>query len=88
MHASELACSVFCVAHLLAHWWGSGELDRGDPFGKRHLIIVYETRRVSSACAGRPGRHAGPEASPRGFTQQRESSRVLNCEGVADQFLC
>ena len=37
MHASELACSVFCVAHLLAHWWGSGELHRGDPFGQRHF---------------------------------------------------
>jgi hypothetical protein len=27
----------FCVAHVLAHWWGSGELDRGDPFGQRHF---------------------------------------------------
>jgi hypothetical protein len=33
--SSRAAC--FCVAHLLAHWWGSGELDRGDPFGQRHF---------------------------------------------------
>jgi len=78
MHASELACSVFCVAHLLAHWWGSGELHRGDPFGQRHFDY----------CIGFPVHALGQRQAQMAGSPSNVSLRVCLCEGVADQFLC